>query len=70
MIANYGESSFSSVFGVAYWDGKLYGFSDFGDVFQFSTNGGSVMSTSIPIPSTPEFYGAGSTTAAPPGIFN
>jgi hypothetical protein len=69
-LENLGSSTYANVFGVAFWDGKLYGFSSFGDVFEFFDSGSGIVTNPLPFPDTPEFYGAGSTTSAPKGILN
>lgn len=69
-LENLGSSTYANVFGVAFWDGKLYGFSSYGDVFEFFDSGSGIVTNPLPFPDTPEFYGAGSTTSAPKGILN
>ena len=69
MIKNEGAVGFSSVFGLAFWAGTIYGFSSNGKLFSVSLAGG-LKSTEIKIPNAPNglsFYGAGSTTSAPVG---
>lgn len=61
-----GPVGHSSVFGLAFWAGVAYGFDDAGELFQIDLSNGS--SALIPIPGAPlglQFWGAGSTTAAP-----
>lgn len=56
------------VFGVAFWAGAIYGFSNTGSLFQVLINGGSISLAEITIPQAPaglSFFGAGSTTSAP-----
>jgi hypothetical protein len=63
---NIGHLSHGSVFGLAFWGGSAYGFSDDGSVFQINLT--NAQCTDIPIPNMPAgypWYGAGSTTAAP-----
>lgn len=58
----------TAVFGVAFWAGAIYGFTDGGSLFQVSVNGSSLSVSDISIPQAPSnlsFYGAGSTTSAP-----
>ncbi len=65
-IGNLGSANYDSVFGVAFWAGKLYGFTSAGDIFEFfREEDGSISTNPIPA-SVDQFYGAGSTTAAPP----
>jgi hypothetical protein len=69
MIRNYGALGHSSVFGLAFWAGVAYGFDDGGDLFTITFGATSVTTADIPIPNAPsglEFWGAGSTTSAPP----
>ncbi len=66
MIRNLGSCGYNSVFGVAFWAGKVYGFTSEGEIFEFHEEDDGSIST-LPIPaSVDQFYGAGSTTAAPP----
>jgi len=56
------------VFGVAFWAGAIYGFSNGGSLFQVLINGSSLSVADITIPQAPSglsFFGAGSTTSAP-----
>jgi hypothetical protein len=69
MIQNWGPLGYASVFGLAFWAGKAYGFNDAGQLFEIEFGMTNVMATPIPIPSAPpglSFWGAGSTTSAPP----
>ena len=69
MIKNEGNVGFQSVFGLAFWAGTIYGFSDGGKLFSVTLSGG-LKSTEIKIPNATaglSFYGAGSTTSAPVG---
>lgn len=66
MVRNLGSCGYNSVFGVAFWAGKVYGFTSAGEIFEFyEDENGSVATEEIPA-SVDQFYGAGSTTAAPP----
>lgn len=70
---NWGPVGYSSVFGLAFWAGAVYGFDNGGDLFQVNFNGAALQTTSIPIPNKPaglQFWGAGSTTSAPPSKNN
>jgi hypothetical protein len=66
---NYGTVKHSMVYGIAYWAGNVYGFADNGNLFEITfPDAGGLGITAIPIPHAPlglEWYGAGSTTAAP-----
>jgi hypothetical protein len=69
MIQNYGSVNHGSVFGLAFWAGVAYGFDDGGDLFTITFGATSVTTSDITIPNAPsglEFWGAGSTTSAPP----
>jgi hypothetical protein len=69
LIQSYGSVNHAMVYGLAFWAGTAYGFDDAGEVFSISTMGSSLVTQDIPVPNPPaglEFYGAGSTTAAPP----
>jgi hypothetical protein len=69
LIQNYGSVSHSNVFGLAFWGGTAYGFDDQGDVFSIDVSNGQIVTTAIPVPNAPSglsFWGAGSTTSAPP----
>lgn len=61
-------NSRQEVFGVAFWAGAIYGFTNSGSLFQVQISGGALALTEITIPQAPaglSFYGAGSTTSAP-----
>lgn len=69
VLQNYGPLPYDQVFGLAFWGGRAYGFARSGDLFEIDFAGGVVATTPIPIPGAPpglEFFGAGSTTSAPP----
>ncbi|MCX4241991.1 NHL repeat-containing protein [Paraliomyxa miuraensis] len=66
---NFGPLPYDQVFGLAFWGGSAYGFAREGVLFEIEFNGDMVSTTEIPIPVAPpglEFFGAGSTTSAPP----
>lgn len=67
MVKNWGKIDYGSVFGLAFWAGSVYGFTDGGELFEITFNGGAIQTTEIPTggPSDLSFWGAGSTTAAP-----
>ncbi len=69
LIENWGDTGYSSVFGIAFWAGSVYGFTNFGQLFEMTfSNGQLVVSGEIAIPNAPadlSFWGAGSTTIAP-----
>jgi hypothetical protein len=69
MMQNFGALNHSSVFGLAFWAGVAYGFDDGGELFTITFGATSVTTADISIPNAPsglEFWGAGSTTSAPP----
>lgn len=70
LVKNWGPTGYGSVFGIAFWAGSVYGFTDYGQLFEMTfVNGQLVVSGEIPIPNAPgnlSFWGAGSTTIAPP----
>jgi hypothetical protein len=69
LIKNYGTVNHADVFGLAFWAGKAYGFDNGGEVFAIGYSGGTLVTKDIPVPNPPpglSFWGAGSTTAAPP----
>jgi hypothetical protein len=69
LVQSYGSVKHVDVFGLAFWAGTAYGFDNGGDVFSISWQNGTLTTTDIPVPNPPpglQFWGAGSTTAAPP----
>lgn len=69
LLTNYGALGYSGVYGLAFWAGTVYGFDAAGDLFQVTFTPPPMQVAAIPIPSAPaglSFYGAGSTTSAPP----
>ena len=69
MIKNWGPLGYGAVYGLAFWAGAAYGFSDGGDLFEVKFANNAVTTTDISIPGAPsnlQFWGAGSTTSAPP----
>jgi hypothetical protein len=69
LVQSYGSVNHVDVFGLAFWAGTAYGFDNGGDVFAISWQNGKLVTTTIPVPNPPpglQFWGAGSTTAAPP----
>lgn len=70
LIRTLGNVPFKKVFGLAFWGGKAYGFTDGGDLFETTLDVGSLQVTVIPIAQKPadlKFWGAGSSTLAPLG---
>lgn len=70
LVKNWGPTGYGSVFGIAFWAGSVYGFTDYGQLFELTfLNGQLIVGGEIPIPNAPtnlSFWGAGSTTIAPP----
>lgn len=69
VLQNYGPLPYEKVFGLAFWAGRAYGFSDAGKLFEIDFGDTDVSTTEIDVPGAPtglSFYGAGSTTSAPP----
>lgn len=61
-----GSVGYAKVFGAAFWAGKVYGFTQAGELFEISINGSTIATSPIMTPSGLSFWGAGSTTSAPP----
>ena len=66
MIKNYGSINHNSVFGLAFWAGTAYGFDDAGELFSITWQNNALVTTNIPTTPNLQFWGAGSTTSAPP----
>lgn len=68
VVKNWGTVGYDAVFGLAFWAGKAYGFTDAGEVFEIDFTPTGITQTKITIPGniTLKFWGAGSTTVAPP----
>jgi len=68
MIKNWGSLGTGRVYGVAYWAGVVYAFNEAGQIWEVNFVSGKLVTKEIPIPMRPsglQFWGAGSTTAAP-----
>jgi hypothetical protein len=69
LVTDFGPVQHTDVFGLAFWAGNVYGFDATGHLFEITFPTATTISVmSIPIPNAPsglQFYGAGSTTAAP-----
>jgi hypothetical protein len=68
MLKNWGSIEHQKVFGLSFWGGKVYGFDNAGQLFEVTFGTNQLATTEIPIPKAPstlQFWGAGSTTAAP-----
>lgn len=69
LVQNWGPTGYGAVFGLAFWAGKAYAFDSWGDLAEIAFVNGQLVVTAIPIPNAPAdlgFWGAGSTTSAPP----
>ena len=69
LVQSFGPLGYDPVFGLAFWAGRAFGFSESGQLFEVVFDGTVLSTTPIPIPDRPpglEFWGAGSTTSAPP----
>ena len=65
---NWGPIGKPDVFGLAFWAGDLYAFTNKGELLLITLDTGKLVSTAIPITNAPaKFWGAGSTTSAPTG---
>jgi hypothetical protein len=66
-IQSYGPlNTYKQVFGLAFWAGSVYGFDNAGDLFEVKIQGNTNITTAITVPGGLSFWGAGSTTSAPP----
>jgi hypothetical protein len=69
LIQSYGSVGHADVFGLAFWAGTAYGFDNAGQMFSIGWVNNKLVTTDIPVPNPPpglSFWGAGSTTSAPP----
>jgi hypothetical protein len=64
LVRNFGALPFNNVYGLAFWGGSLYGFSNGGTLFEITINGSSTTSAAVPNAMNEQWNGAGSTTAA------
>jgi hypothetical protein len=70
MTKNWGPLGKSDVFGLAFWGGELYAFTNAGELALVTFVGDKLDVKTLPItnaPSSLKFWGAGSTTSAPVG---
>ncbi len=63
---SYPNLGYDRVFGTAFWAGSVYGFTSQGDLFEVIIDGGALTTVPIETPPGLSFWGAGSTTSAPP----
>ena len=69
LVQNFGELPWEQVFGLGFWGGTAYGFARDGTLFSVEFMPDDSLSTTpiaIPGGGTIEWFGAGSTTSAPP----
>lgn len=64
LVRSFGTIPFNDVYGLAFWGGSLYGFSNGGTLFEITFNGSTITSTPVPNAASQQWNGAGSTTAA------
>ena len=70
MTKNWGSLGSADAYGLAFWGGELYAFTDSGKVILMKLAGDKLETTTLPVPNAPAglaFRGAGSTTSAPTG---
>jgi hypothetical protein len=68
VMQNFGSLGYDQVFGLAFWGGSAYGFSNGGQLFEITFGQGTVTTNLIAMPIAPQdlsFWGAGSSTSAP-----
>lgn len=64
LVRSLGPLPFNDVFGLAFWGGSLYGFSNGGTLFEITITGTGTTSMAVPNAMSHTWNGAGSTTAA------
>jgi hypothetical protein len=64
LVQSFGTLPFNDVFGLAFWGGSLYGFSNGGTLFEITFSGSTITATPVPNAQSQQWNGAGSTTAA------
>lgn len=70
LTKNWGPLGAADAFGLAFWGGEVYAFTDAGEILLVTFAGDALETSSIPVPDAPDglsFRGAGSTTSAPVG---
>lgn len=68
LTKNWGPIGKTDVFGLAFWAGDLYGFTNAGELILITLDTGALVMQPIPVTDAPaKFWGAGSTTSAPIG---
>ncbi len=66
IIKNYHSVGYEKVFGAAFWAGSIYGFTNAGEIFEITIENNQLTTSQIATPQGLSFWGAGSTTSAPP----
>lgn len=66
MTKNWGPLGYEQVYGIAFWAGSVYGFDSAGNLFEVKFDNGILSTVLVDKPAGVSFYGAGSTTSAPP----
>ena len=64
LVRSFGTLPFDDVYGLAFWGGSLYGFSNGGTLFEITITGSTTTSAPVPNAASQTWNGAGSTTAA------
>lgn len=68
LTKNWGQIGQKDVFGLAFWAGELYAFTNAGELFLVTLVNDKLETKAIPVTNAPQkFWGAGSTTSAPTG---
>ncbi len=70
LVKNWGPLGYRDAYGLAFWGGELYAFTEGGEVVLVEFVGEELETSLLPVPNAPlglAFRGAGSTTVAPPG---
>lgn len=66
IVKNFHAIGYDRVFGAAFWAGKIYGFTNGGRIFEIVIENNELTTNAIATPNGLSFWGAGSTTSAPP----
>ncbi|MBX3203692.1 MAG: hypothetical protein KF764_01425 [Labilithrix sp.] len=70
LVKNWGPLGYADAYGLAFWGGELYAFTEGGEVVLVRFEGDELVASLLNVPNAPPglaFRGAGSTTIAPPG---
>jgi len=66
IIEEFGGIGYDRVFGTAFWAGSVYGFTSEGEIFEILIENGELQTVLLEAEPGLSFWGAGSTTSAPP----